>query len=166
MRIEPVALIPFYALSAVSSPFFGQNIAAGKYERLVEARRVISRFCLRFGLLLAAALCVIAVPMSSLFTQSMEIRDVAVDYIWLVSLSYGSYGLVMSVNAAFNGIGRPLPGVMISSMRVVIVFLPLAFLGHWLFGLAGLFGAAAVSNLGICAIAHHWLGSQLRRLQR
>jgi putative MATE family efflux protein len=79
MRIEPVALIPFYALSAVSSPFFGQNISAGKYDRLVEARRVISRFCLRFGLLLAAALCLIAKPLSAVFTQSMEIREVAVD---------------------------------------------------------------------------------------
>ena len=161
MRIEPVALIPFYALSAVSSPFFGQNIAAAKYDRLVEARRVISRFCLRFGLLLAAALCLIAEPLSALFTQSMAIREVAVDYIWLVSLSYGAYGLVMSVNAAFNGIGRPLPGVLISAMRVLIVFLPLAFLGHWLFGLPGLFGASALSNLGIGALAYRWLGSQI-----
>jgi putative MATE family efflux protein len=161
MRIEPVALIPFYALSAVSSPFFGQNVAAGKHDRLVEARRVIARFCLRFGLLLAAALCLVAQPLSALFTQSIAIREVAVDYIWLVSLSYGAYGLVMSVNAAFNGIGRPLPGVLISSMRVLIVFLPLAFLGHWLFGLPGLFGASALSNLGIGALAYHWLGSQI-----
>jgi putative MATE family efflux protein len=166
MRIEPVALIPFYALSAVSSPFFGQNISAGKYDRLVEARRVISRFCLRFGLLLAAALCLIAEWLSGLFTQSMAIREVAVDYIWLVSLSYGAYGLVMSVNAAFNGIGRPLPGVLISSMRVVVVFLPLAFLGHWLFGLPGLFAASAISNLGICVLAYHWLGSQISKSQR
>jgi putative MATE family efflux protein len=166
MRIEPVALIPFYALSAVSSPFFGQNIASGKYERLVEARRVIARFCLRFGLLLAAALCLVAEPLSSLFTQSAEIREVAVDYIWLVSLSYGAYGLVMSVNASFNGIGRPLPGVMISAMRVLIVFLPLAFLGRWLFGLPGLFGASALSNLGIGALAYHWLGSQICASQR
>ncbi len=161
MRIEPVALIPFYALSAVSSPFFGQNIAAGKYDRLVEARRVISRFCLRFGFLLAAALCLVAQPLSALFTHSMAIRKVAVDYIWLVSLSYGAYGVVMSVNAAFNGIGRPLPGVLISSMRVLIIFLPLAFLGHWLFGLPGLFGASALSNLGVGAIAYRWLGSQI-----
>jgi putative MATE family efflux protein len=166
MRIEPVALIPFYALSAVSSPFFGQNIAARKYERLVEARRVISRFCLRFGFLLAAALCLIAEPLAALFSQSMAIREVAVDYIWLVSLSYGAYGLVMSVNAAFNGIGRPLPGVWISSMRVLIVFLPLAFLGHWLFGLPGLFGASALSNVGIGALAYLWLGSQICELQR
>jgi putative MATE family efflux protein len=166
MRIEPVALIPFYALSAVSSPFFGQNIAAAKYDRLDEARRVISRFCLRFGLLLAAALCLVVEPLSALFTQSTAIREVAVDYIWLVSLSYGAYGLVMSVNAAFNGIGRPLPGVLISAMRVLIVFLPLALLGHWLFGLPGLFGASALSNLGIGALAYRWLGSQIRALQR
>jgi putative MATE family efflux protein len=166
MRIEPVALIPFYALSAVSSPFFGQNIAAEKFDRLVEARRVISRFCLRFGLLLAAALCLIAEPLSALFTQSMAIRKVAVDYIWLISLSYGAYGLVMSVNAAFNGIGRPLPGVMISAMRVLIVFLPLAFLGRWLFGLPGIFGASALSNLGIGALAYRWLGSQICKSQR
>ncbi|MBW2493146.1 MAG: MATE family efflux transporter [Deltaproteobacteria bacterium] len=161
MRIEPIALIPFYALSAVSSPFFGQNVAAGKHDRLVEARRVISRFCLRFGLLLAVALCLAAWPLSALFTQSIEIREVTVDYIWLVSLSYGAYGLVMSVNAAFNGIGRPLPGVLISSMRVLIVFLPLAFLGHWLFGLPGVFGASALCNLGIGAFAYRWLGNQI-----
>jgi Na+-driven multidrug efflux pump len=86
---------------------------------------------------------------------------VAVEYIWLVSLSYGAYGLVMSVNAAFNGIGRPLPGVWISSMRVVGVFLPLALLGHWLFGLPGLFGASALSTVGIGALAYRWLGSQI-----
>ena len=153
-------------IAALAGEPFGQNIAAAKYDRLIEARRVISRFCLRFGLLLAAALCLVAEPLSALFTQSTAIREVAVDYIWLVSLSYGAYGLVMSVNAAFNGIGRPLPGVLISAMRVLIIFLPLAFLGHELFGLPGLFGASALSNLGIGALAYRWLGSQLCASQR
>ena len=166
MRIEPVALIPFYALSAVSSPFFGQNIAAGKYDRLLEARRIISRFCLRFGFLLAAVLCLAVQPLSALFTNSMAIREVAVHYIWLVSLSYGAYGLVMSVNAAFNGVGRPLPGVLISSMRVLIVFLPLAFLGRWLFDLPGLFVASALSNLVVAVFAYRWLGSQIGESKR
>jgi len=38
-------------------------------------------------------------------------------------------------------------------MPVAIVFLPLASLGHWLFGLPGWFTAAAHSNIGICALA-------------
>jgi len=163
MRIEPIALIPFYALSAVSSPFFGQNIAAGKYDRLVEARRVVARFCLRFGLLLAVALSLLIYPLSALFTDSLVIRQVAVEYIWLVSVSYGSYGLVMFANASFNGMGTPMPGVAISASRVIFVFLPLAFLGRSLFDLRGLFGASTLANLSVALLAFHWLGSRVDR---
>jgi putative MATE family efflux protein len=163
MRIEPVALIPFYALSAVASPFSGQNIAAGNYDRLIEARRVVARFCLRFGLLLAIALSLLIYPMSTLFTDSPVIRQVAAEYVWLVSVSYGSYGLVMFANASFNGMGTPLPGVVISMSRVIFVFLPLAFLGRWLFDLRGLFGASALANLTVAALAYRWLGSRVDR---
>ena len=162
MRIEPIFLIPFYALSAVSSPFFGQNFGSGRFDRLLQARRSIARFCLGFGLCLAVFLVLIAKPLSGLFSESQSIRDVAVHYLWIVSLSYGAYGLVMSVNAAFNGMGKPLPGVVISACRVIVVFLPLAFLGRWLIGLEGLFAATLVSNILMGAIAFAWLGRQVR----
>ena len=162
MRIEPMFLIPFYALSAVSSPFFGQNIGAGKFDRLFEARRVVTRFCIGFGLALAVVLIIIARPLSGLFSESEAIQQVAVQYLWIASFSYGAYGLVMSVNASFNGMGKPIPGVIISACRVIIVFLPLAFLGRWLFDLPGLFGASAVANLSMGALAWVWLGRQIR----
>ena len=163
MRIEPIFLIPFYALSAVSSPFFGQNFGSGQFERLLEARRVVTRFCLGFGLLLAAVLIVVARPLTGLFSESQSIQGVAVHYLWIVSISYGAYGLVMSVNAAFNGIGKPLPGVVISSCRVIIVFLPLALLGKYVLGIHGLFVATLLSNLLMGAVAYTWLGRQIEK---
>lgn len=162
MRIEPMFLIPFYALSAVSSPFFGQNSGAGHYDRLFEARRVVTRFCLVFGLLLAAILIIISGPLTGLFSESAVIQQVAMHYLWIVSISYGAYGIVMSCNASFNGMGKPLPGVVISVCRVIVLFLPLAFLGRWLFGLPGLFGASAIANLVLGAVAWLWLGHQIR----
>ncbi|MEE4216462.1 MAG: MATE family efflux transporter [Xanthomonadales bacterium] len=161
MRIEPMFLIPFYALSAVTSPFFGQNFGAGRYDRLLEARRAITRFCLGFGLVLALLLILLATPLTGLFSDSAPIQDVAVHYLWIVTFSYGAYGLVMSMNAAFNGIGKPLPGVIISSCRVIVVFLPLALLGKSLFGLTGLFLATLLSNLLLGAVAWFWLGRQV-----
>jgi putative MATE family efflux protein len=161
MRIEPIFLIPFYALSAVSSPFFGQNSGSGQIERLYEARRILTRFCLALGLVLAIVLYALSGPMTSLFSESASIREVAMAYLWIVPVSYGAYGLVMSVNAAFNGMGKPLPGVWISSGRVIFVFLPLAFLGRWLFDLPGLFAASTLSNLAMGLIAWYWLGRQL-----
>jgi len=163
MRIEPMFLIAFYALSAVSSPFFGQNYGSGQFDRLQEARRVVTRFCLVFGLVLAVVLILIARPLTGLFSESQPIQGVAVHYLWIVSISYGAYGLVMSCNASFNGMGKPIPGVIISSCRVIIVFLPLAFLGRHLFGLEGLFAATAASNLLMGAMAFAWLGVQIAR---
>ena len=162
MRIEPIFLIPFYALSAVASPFFGQNFGSGQMDRLLEARRVLTRFCMGFGLLLAITLILIAEPLTGLFSKSPSIQDVAVDYLRIAALSYGAYGLVMSVNAAFNGSGRPLPGVVISACRVMVVFLPLAYLGKELLGLPGLFGATLVSNLLMGAVAYLWLGRHIK----
>ena len=78
-------------------------------------------------------------------------------------MSYGAYGLVMSVNASFNGMGKPIPGMMISACRVVIVFLPLAFLGRWLFDLPGLFAASTISHLFLGVIAYVWLGRVIRQ---
>ncbi len=162
MRLEPMALIPFYALSAVSSPFFGQNYGAGRFDRLLEARRIIIRFSLGFGLLLAIIMSLLALPLASLFTDSETIRSVTVTYIWTVSWSWGAYGIVMSVNASFNGSGRPLPGVMISATRVIFLFLPLAFAGRWLFGLNGLFAASGLANIGVGIMAYAWLGKHVR----
>ena len=158
MRIEPIFLIPFYALSAVSSPFFGQNFGSDQYDRLLEARRVVTRFCLGFGLALAIVLIAIARPLTGLFSTAPSIQGVAVHYLWIVSLSYGAYGLVMSCNASFNGMGKPMPGVIVSACRVLIVFLPLAFIGRSLFGIGGLFAAATLSNLMMGTVAFIWLG--------
>lgn len=163
MRIEPIFLIPFYALSAVASPFFGQNFGAGHFDRLIEARQAITRFCLGFGLVLAVVLIAVARPLTGLYSTHPPIQDVAVHYLWVVTLSYGAYGVVMSVNAAFNGMGQPLPGVVISTCRVIVVFLPLALLGRHLFGLEGLFAATFISNLLMGAVAFAWLGRRIER---
>jgi Na+-driven multidrug efflux pump len=73
MRIEPMFLIPCYALSAVSSPFFGQNFGAGHFDRLLEARRVVARFCLALGL--GLFLMLLAGPaLTGLFSESAPSR--------------------------------------------------------------------------------------------
>jgi len=163
MRVEPIFLIAFYALSAVTSPFMGQNFAAQRYDRVAEARVLIGRFCLLFGLVLAAVLAVAAVPVASVFSKTEVIRNVAAEYLWIMAISYGGYGLVMATCAAFNGIGNPGPGLVISATRVVVLFLPLAYVGKLLIGLHGIFIASAVSNIAVAIMGFAWLGRRIRQ---
>jgi len=143
----------------------GQNFAAGKIGRLEEARKVIGRFCLAYGLGIAALIALLAVPVTGLFTNTPAIQQIAVEYLRIMVISYGAYGLVMSTCAAFNGVGYPIPGLIISVSRAVIVFLPLALLGRYLIGLNGIFVAAAFSNILIAVIGYLWLGRNIRRVK-
>lgn len=162
VRVEPVALIAFYALSGVIGPFFGQNYGAGKVARLAEAQRLLLIFCVAFGALLAVFLWLFAAPIVGIFTHHDEVAAVAVRYLVIVPVSYAAYGLVMSCNAAFNGLGKPWPAMLLSLCRVLLVFLPLALLLQQLLGLEGLFVATASTNIIVGMWAWRWLRRQLR----
>jgi putative MATE family efflux protein len=161
MRIEPLALIVFYALSGVIGPFFGQNLGATKFDRLHEALRDLTVFCLSFGVVIALLLSVFGRQIAGLFGDHGEVINVTVAYLAIVPLSYGAYGLVMSVNAAFNGLGRPWPAMLISAGRVLYIYLPLAWLGQYFWGLKGLFIATALANIGLGLWAWMWLKRHL-----
>ncbi|AQQ68675.1 MATE family efflux transporter [Microbulbifer agarilyticus] len=163
LRIEPLALIVFYALSSVVGPFMGQNAGAGKLQRLDETVLVLTRFCLVFGVVLGLLLWLVGGPIAGLFSDSPQVLDVATAYLYLVPFSYAGYGFVMSANAAFNGLGHPLPATMISFLRVLGVYLPLAWLGNQIWGISGLFLATLLSNLVLGLVAWWWLRKHLRQ---
>jgi Na+-driven multidrug efflux pump len=164
MRIEPLALIVFYALSGVVGPFFGQNLGAGKIDRLNEALNVLTRFCIAFGIVLAILLAVFGSGIAGLFGDHQTAIETAIAYLMIVPISYGAYGLVMSVNGAFNGLGRPWPAMVLSSGRVFYIYLPLAWIGQYFGGLYGLFVATTLANLLIGYWAWFWLKKTINHL--
>jgi putative MATE family efflux protein len=163
-RIEALSLVVFFAMSAVIGPFVGQNLGAGKTDRIVEASRRCAVFCLIFGLCVAVILALLAGPLMTLFSDDPRVLEVGAAYLWIVPISYGAAGIVMVVNAAFNGIGRPFPAVTVSTLRMIVLYLPLAWAGAQLFQVYGIFAAAAVSNVLAGTTAYAWLRRALAKL--
>ncbi len=157
VRVEPLALIVFYALSGVVGPFFGQNLGARIFDRLREAIAVLTQFSLVLGLVLALVLWLFGAHIASLFGHHPEVIRIAVVYFAIVPISYGAYGMVMSINAAFNGMGQPWPAMTLSAARVILVFLPLAYGLQWLWGIYGIFAASALTNILVGAGAWWWI---------
>ena len=156
MRIEALTLVVFYAMSAVIGPFVGQNLGAGKPARIGEAIRWSAVFCAGLGLVIALALWLLAPALGALFSDEAGVVAVCADYLRLVPVSYGAAGLVMVVNAAFNGEGRPLPAVIVSLLRTLVIYVPLAWAASRSLGVGGIFAAACFSNLVCGIIAYAW----------
>jgi len=163
-RIESMVLVIYYALSAIIGPFVGQNLSAGKEGRIQQALRLCAAFCLASGLVIAALLAVLSGHLPRLFSDSPEVINVTKLFLLIAPISYGAYGIVMVVNAAFNGLGNPMPGVVISVTRIMFVYVPLAWIGREWFGVAGIFGAFALANVLSGALGYFWARATAHRL--
>jgi putative MATE family efflux protein len=163
-RIESLVLVPYYALSAIIGPFVGQNLSALREDRIQEALRLCAVFCIVSGLVVAGGLALASGFLPTLFSDSPEVINVTKTFLWIAPIGYGTYGVVMYVNASFNGLGKPMPGVAISVMRIVVLYIPLAFAGKALFGIVGIFAAYALANLLSGAIGFAWARLVVRRL--
>ena len=156
MRIEAVTLVVYFAMSAVIGPFVGQNLGARKPSRIGTAIRQSAAFCIALGVLIALMLGVFAPQLSRLFSDDPEVIAVSSAYLRIVPASYGLAGIVMVVNAAFNGVGMPFPAVMVSVIRTLILYVPLAYVAANLFGVSGIFAATCFSNVVCGIIAYAW----------
>lgn len=158
MRIEAVTIIIFYALSAVIGPFAGQNIGAGKYDRIEKALRLCVLFTLIWGAILAVIIALAAPYVTAQFSNDTAIQGYANSYLYIMPLSYGAYGFVMIANATFNGIGKPLPGVIISTLRVAIFQFPLVLIAaFFLSDVNYVYVASSLSNILAGGIAYIWV---------
>ena len=162
-RIESMTLVVFYAMSAVIGPFVGQNLSAGKEDRILQALRLCMLFCVASGLAMAAGLALLADFLPSLFSSSADVVSVARLFLWVAPIGYGAYGIVMVMNASFNGLGAPMPAVGISVGRIIALYLPLAILGEYFFDALGIFAAYAVANIISAVVAYGWAKRTVRR---
>ena len=161
-RVESLTLVMFYALSAIIGPFVGQNISANRSDRIYSALWLCTLFCIGSGLLIALALALSRAWIPSLFSTNADVISVASLFMLIVPISYGAYGMVMVMNASFNGMGKPMPAVHISVGRMVIIYLPLAFLLERFFGVAGIFAAYAAANIITGVLSYAWARSSVQ----
>ena len=155
-RIESLTLVLFYALSAVIGPFVGQNVSAGRADRIFRALRLCSLFCVATGLLIAALLAVSGHWLPTLFSDNPDVTDVSTLFLMIAPISYGAYGIVMVMNASFNGMGKPMPAVHISVTRMAVIYVPVALIAERFFGIVGIFGAYALANIVTGIVAYVW----------
>ncbi len=70
----------------------------------------------------------------------------------------------MAINASFNGLGKPMPGVVVSLMRTIILYVPLALVAEHYYGMVGIFAAYTVANVFTGFVAYAWAKKTVRSL--
>ncbi len=154
-RLEGLAMIGVNALSTALTPFIGQNFGARHDDRVVEATRFTQRAAFLWGAAAALVLGLFAPSLARLFNDDPFVIRTTVAYLRLIPVSYGALGMAMLANTTFIALNRPLPASIIIVSRLLLLAVPLAYLGSEFYGLDGLFVGIAIANglVGLLAVA-------------
>jgi len=144
-RIEFFGLAIIRALAAVMAPFIGQNLGAGKISRIREGYRTAQRMSLIIGGVFFAVLFILAGPIARLFTGAPDVVRTTMRYLRIVPVAYALQGFYLISTPGLNVLRKPLTAAGLGAMEMFALIAPLALLGSWLFGIAGIFAAITIS---------------------
>lgn len=156
-RIEALAMVAFFALSAVANPFAAQNAGADRMERVQAGLRASLLFCAGFGGGMALLLWFLAPMLSRLFSGDPAVVASAERYLSLMPWGFGAVGAIAVANATFNGLERPLPALALSLARTLALGVPAAWLGGQVAGEVGTLLGILLTNLAVGAVAALWV---------
>ncbi len=164
-RIEGLALIGVYALTASITPFVGQNLGAGQSARVEGALAWVSRAALVWGGGCAAVLFLLAGPIARVFNDDAEVIALTEAYLRIVPVSFAPYGLAILVASFFNAMDMPLKATGLAAMRLVALAIPLAWIGSALFDLTGVFLGIVAANAIMGVTASLYARRELRAVR-
>jgi len=151
-RVEALSLTIIMALGSVLGPFIGQNLGAKKFDRVNEAVKFTTAFSLVWGLVVAAIFALFSTNIAMIFNDEVKVIEIVNLYLWIVPISYGSMSILMLSAVSFNVLHKPYNSTALSLFRMVVLYVPLAYLGSYLYGIKGIFFAGLIANF----VAGYW----------
>ncbi|GAB5543286.1 MAG: hypothetical protein SangKO_030460 [Sandaracinaceae bacterium] len=165
-RLEGLSMIGVFAMTAAITPFVGQNLGARNGGRIQETLRFVVKLSLGWGLGAAVLLALVADPLARIFNDDPEVIAQTKLFLRIVPISYAAFGIAILVASVFNALDQPLKATVLALFRLIVLAVPLAWLGSELYGLAGLFAGIGVANLISGAVAGLYARREVRDVAR
>lgn len=164
-RVEMFVLMVIGSLGSVLIIFIGQNISTQKFNRIFKSLNYAWKFSMLWGVLVFLLLLFLGESIASIFTDDIAVIEITKKYFYIMGASYGFQGLVMLSTASFNGINKPYPSVIFSIIRMLGLYVPLAWIGSRYFGIYGVFWAGLIANVLVGVVSYKYLFGSLKKIE-
>ena len=165
-RLDLLSVFPALAVMTAVLTMVGQNFGARKFDRV--------RATVRTGLLMvftgltAVSLLVFWTKHAIIgsFHQDAKTHDSALHYLSVQCLGYGLVGINIVCSGAFQGLGRGLPFLLLTTMRLLAIALPAAYFLSLHMGEYGLHYAPILASFVTAVLALTWIFTTVNGLER
>lgn len=169
-KIDSYAILPTIAMSQSVASMSGQNLGAGKIERVKKTVWTGIRMSLTFGIIMYCVVNLLGENIAAMFNSSPQTTEMVLLYLKYASLAYIGNSIVFVGNGLATGSGNSVFALLNAVINVVVARLGLMWVFETLMGqgLKGVFlgmGLGQYAGIITCAIFYftkRWQKSLVR----
>jgi len=157
-RLDGIAVLPALGLMSAIIPIVGQNVGAKKFDRAEKTAYKTATMAAIFTGIVGVIFFAFPSMFISIFNTNPEVVRYGSMYLRIVPLVYAFIGIGISIGGAFLGAGDPIPALITTLLRVIVIVIPVALLLAFVFdlGLLGVWIAFAISILVSGSVSLLW----------
>lgn len=164
-KIDTIITQAVLTLSGALAAFCGQNIGAGRLDRVKKGVQFTMYTNIALGLLTFAAVYLFGNEMMRIFTKDIDVVAIGKEYLLIIGGFFIVHGALNVYNGALRGAGDTLFPMITSLVCLWLIRIPLAYyLSSWL-GRNGIWWAIGISiTIGLIVIfVYYKIGFWKRR---
>ena len=164
-KIDTIITQAILTLSGALAAFCGQNIGAGRLDRVKKGVQFTMYTNIALGLLTLAAVYLFGNEMMRIFTKDIDVVAIGKEYLLIIGGFFIVHGALNVYNGALRGAGDTLFPMITSLVCLWLIRIPLAYyLSSWL-GRNGIWWAIGISiTIGlIVTFVYYKIGFWKRR---
>ncbi len=125
-RLDSLAVIPSMVFAQALATFVGQNIGAGKIDRVKKglARTLLMSSAVAMGITIL--IIIFKYPLMSLFTRDQGVIDIGGDYLTIVTTFYLLFTAMFTYGGVMRGAGDTLIPMFLTIFSLWIIRIPAA----------------------------------------
>lgn len=127
MRIDSFASLPAMNFSAALSSFVGQNIGAGKLDRVRKGLNATLWMTALISISVTIIAWLFSGPIMQIFTNDASVVEAGKDYLYIVSAFYIAFSTMFVYNGVLRGAGDTLIPMFVTLFSLWIVRIPISW---------------------------------------
>lgn len=132
MRVDGFAMMPNFSFGTALTTFAGQNVGAGKYDRVTKGAKQGVLMAVGCSTVITLAILVFGKGLMGIFTDTVELVDLSYRLMRILAVGYIAMAVTQSLSGIMRGAGDTITPMWISIVQTVCIRVPLAYIISWL----------------------------------
>ena len=128
MRVDGFAMMPNFTFGQAMSVYTGQNVGAGKYDRVSKGVKQGGALALAFSTVITVVLLFFSQYLFEFFTETQSLIDLAVRMIRIMAVGYICISVTQVLGGVMRGAGDTVSPMWISIISTILIRVPAAYL--------------------------------------